>query len=59
MTTKNADSTKKKASQYVDSIIELNREYGFTDDIPQEAIEEAKLEIERVSRKYQRMLAHP
>lgn len=58
MTYNNSDATNKSVSQYINSILKINREFGFTEEIPQEAIDKARHEIEKVYRKYQKILAH-
>jgi len=53
----NGDTINKKVSQYIDNALKLSRDYGF-EEIPKEAVEKAKLEVEKASVKYQKILAH-
>jgi len=59
MTNKNIDYTGEKVSRYINSILKINKAYGFTEEIPPETINEAKFEVEKASRKYQKILSHP
>lgn len=58
MTTKASENTKRKASRYVESMLNVIKSYGSTKTIPQEDIDKAKSEIERVSIRRQRYLSH-
>lgn len=52
------DNAKEKADEYINSILQTNKDYGFTKEVPKEEIEKAKLDVEKIFRKFQRLLTH-
>lgn len=56
--TKKVDSIKRNTDAYINSVVNINRRYGF-DEIPQESIEKAKSDVEKASRKLQKLFEQP
>lgn len=54
---KNIDTTKKQVAEYIDSTTKIDREFGV-EEMPQEAVEQVKSEIEKATRRLQKLMAH-
>jgi hypothetical protein len=54
---KTLKDTREQTNNYINSVISINRKYGV-EEMSQESIAKVKSDVEKASRRLQRLLAH-